>query len=344
VDTPGGFTATRFPYQIFTEDRTFPNPEAWTWNVSYQRELPFQTTIETSYVGRRGLHNSQLRNINQLRPGTIQGNPGINSNYLRPYGGYYSILMAANDANSMYHALQLGINRRFTRGLSFGLAYTYSSSYDNASAQGDLLPNTYDGSNLWGHSSFDTPHIAVINFMYELPFLRNSSSLVGKVAGGWQITGVTQLQAGTVSTVTTASDFAGVGPGSGNQLWNRNGDFILSGSDRQFSQGAGDQNFWFRAKNPDGSAIFTAPAAGAFTTQRNRGIIRQPGFQSWNIGLIKNFRITERQRIRFQAEAFNWINHPNWSAADVNPTSGTFGKVTGKSGERNLQFALRYSF
>jgi len=236
------------------------------------------------------------------------------------------------------------VNRRFAAGLSFGLAYTYSASYDNASAQGDLLPNSYDASNLWGRSSFDTPHIAVINFVYELPFLKQNRSALGKIAGGWQLTGVTQFQSGTASSVGTGDDFAGVGPGSGGQLWNLNGDFNLTGSDRKFSQGVGDQNFWFNTKNPDGSRIFTAPAAGTFTTQRVRNIIRQPGFQNWNIGLLKSFRITERQTIKFQAESFNWINHANWNGADTNPTSGTFGKVTGKGSERNLQLALRYSF
>ncbi len=343
ADYPGGSTATRFPYQIFTEDKRFPNPEAWTWNATYQRELPLQTTLELSYVGRVGVHNNRLVNINQLQPGTIQ-NPVINPNYLRPYGGYYSILMAVNDGRSRYDGLQVGVTRRFAAGLSLGLAYTYSASYDDTSAHSDLLPNSYDASNLWGRSSFDTPQVAVINFIYELPFLKRDQSLPGKIAGGWQIAGGTQFQSGGVGTVWTGDDFAGVGPGSGPQMWNRNGEFKLTGSERKFSEGVADQNFWFRTKNPDGSAIFTAPASGTCTTQFNRGIIRQPGFQNWNIGLTKYFRIRERQRIRLQAEAFNWTNHPAWSGASTTPTSATFGKVTSKSGERNLQLALRYSF
>ena len=344
VDRPGGNSATRFPYQIFTEDKSSPNPEAFMWNVTYQRELPLETSLEIAYVGRVGLHNNELVNVNQLMPGTLQKNPGLNSNYLRPYGGYYSILMAVNDTRSRYDAFEVGLTRRFTRGLSFGLAYTYSASYDNASSQGDLRPNAYDTSNLWGRSSFDTPHVMVVNFIYDLPFLKNNTSMLGKLAGGWQLAGVSQFQSGTPATISTGDDFAGVGPGSGNQIWNVNGDFKLTGGDRKFSNGVGDQNYWFSVKNPDGSSIFTAPAAGTFTTQSNRGIIRQPGFQNWNLGLHKTFRITERQRLRFQVEAFNWINHPNWSAPNTNPTAGTFGKITAKSSQRNLQFALRYSF
>lgn len=184
-----------------------------------------------------------------------------------------------------------------------------------------------------GGARASTPrNIAVINFIYNLPFLKKNGSLLGRIAGGWRVTGVTQFQSGTVGTAATGDDFAGVGPGSGSQIWNRSGEFELPRSERKFSQGITDQNFWYRTKNADGTPIFTAPAAGTFTSQFNRGIIRTPGFQNWNIGLMKDFRITERQRIRFQAEGFNWINHPNWSTPDGNPNSATFGRVTAKIG------------
>jgi hypothetical protein len=59
---------------------------------------------------------------------------------------------------------------------------------------------------------------------------------------------------------------------------------------------------------------------------------------------VKEFFISENHRIQFRAEAYNWLNHPNWSGAGTNPRSSTFGKVTGKSGNRELQFAIRYQF
>jgi hypothetical protein len=205
----------------------------------------------------------------------------------------------------------------------------------------------------------------VINVIYELPFLRNRSTLAGKLLGGWQLTAVTQFQSGLPFTVGSADDLAGVG-GRGNlndnidrvreiQIWNVNGDPKLSSGEQRFSEGAGDQNFWFRTTNGDGSPIFTAPAAGTFTTQRNRNLVRGPGYQNWNIGLFKSFYVTERQRIVFRFEAFNWLNHPNlgWTdgngavpagGLDVNPRSSTFGKVTSKGGQRSLQLSLRYSF
>jgi hypothetical protein len=126
-------------------------------------------------------------------------------------------------------------------------------------------------------------------------------------------------------------------------------DYSGSWDDPQFSEGAGDNNFYFRThqdmtNRTTANRIFTQPAAGTFVKDRVRNILYHPGFQNWNAGLFKNFGITENQRIQFRAEAFNFLNHPNWNNADTNPNSNTFGKVTAKSSERQLQLSLRYTF
>jgi hypothetical protein len=344
ADNPGGGTNRAFTQNITTQDPIFRNPETWTWNVTYQRELAFSTTVEVGYVGKRGLHGQRERNINQLQPGTLQANPGANADFLRPYKGFNTIRVTNNEANSRYNGLQLSLNRRFTAGFSFGAAYTLSKSSDDGSAQRDIIPNAYDASALYGPSDFDRRHALVVNFVYQLPFFKDKSSLVGKALGGWTISGVSQFQTGTPFTIATGDDFAGVGPGSGSQIWVVNGDPVLGDGDKKFASNNGDPNFWFAVKNADGSSIFVRPAAGTFNTQRVRNSIYGPGFQNHNLGLLKDFQIKERHTIQFRAEAFNWFNHPNWNGPDTNPTSATFGKITNKSSERNLQFALRYSF
>jgi hypothetical protein len=249
--------------------------------------------------------------------------------------------------------LQLSLNRRFTQGLSFGVAYTLSKSSDDGSAQRDIIPNAYDASTLYGPSDFDRRHVVVINFVYQLPFFKEKSSLLGKALGGWTVSGVSQFATGTPFSIATGDDFAGVGPGSGSQFWIVNGDPNSGGGN--FSSNASDGSYWFAVKNADGTPIFTKPAAGTFSTQHVRNFIYGPGFQNHNLGLLKDFHITERHSIQFRAEAFNWLNHPNLgvattganvldNGAGANPTSATFGKILTKNSERNLQFALRYSF
>ena len=345
VDSPGGAGRASSPFSVTTIDKVFPNPSAYAWNVMVEREMPFKTILEVGYVGRRGLHQQREKDINQMLPGTIQANPGISPDFLRPYKGYGVIRSTNNEGSSWYNGLQLGATRRFSNGFSYGVAYTYSKTSDDGSAQRDIIPNTYDAHNLWGPSTYDRRHILILNWIYELPFLRGDTSLKGKLLGGWQISGVSQFQTGTPASVTTSDDFAGVGTGGGAQFWVKNGEHVLPHGERKFSYGgAADQDFYFRTKNADGSAIFTAPAARTFNNQSVRDIIYSPGFQNWTAGLFKNFQITESQRVQFRWELYNWLNHPNWSAVDAGPRSGTFGKVTAKNFERTMQLSLRYSF
>ena len=98
--------------------------------MTVQRQLPAALSGEVSYVARRGYNNQRKRNINQLLPGTIQANPGINPNALRPFRGMGIIGRAENTGRTEYDALQISANRRLSAGLQFGLGYTFSGNLD----------------------------------------------------------------------------------------------------------------------------------------------------------------------------------------------------------------------
>ena len=146
---------------------------------------------------------------------------------------------------------------------------------DNGSAQRDIIPNTYDASNLWGQSGLDVRHVFTANYMYELPFFRNQKNFAAKALGGWQISGITQFQTGTPCQVVSNNDYAGVGQdgnwdscGGAGQFWVINGDPTVV---HQFAaNGAKDPAQWFSVTNPDGSPIFTAPAKGTFNHAAER--------------------------------------------------------------------------
>jgi hypothetical protein len=349
-------------------------PEAWTWNLTYEREIAWNTTVEVGYVGRRGLFGQFERNINQLPVGaTFQAqNAGINVDALRPFKGFAVIRATGNESNSTYNGLQIGATRRFTGGFSFGGAYTLSKIYDGGSAQRDIAPNAFDTSSLWGPANYDRRHVVVLNAIYELPFFKDKSSLMGKLLGGWTVTAVSQMQTGTPFSIGTNDDFAGVGGfgsinqvgglGAIGQFWNVNGDPLLG--DQKFAVNrTAESNYWFGIANPDGSPIFRRPANGTFVTDRVRNMLYAPGFQNHNLGIFKDFIVKERHRFTFRVEAFNWLNHPDWGNPDTNPNNvvllpknapsdpdrvdlqrSTFGKISSKNGNRELQFALRYQF
>jgi hypothetical protein len=355
VDTLGPGIGGNTALVVTTQSKNFKNPEAWGWNFTVERETFWKSLLSVGYVARRGVHLQRESDINQPTTAVVTNpaNAGVNLNALRPYKGFGSIRETDNVANSIYNSLQIAWNRRFADGLQFGVSYTLSKSMDDGSNQRDVIPNTYDPKMLWGPSEFDARHIVVFSYLYDLPLFKNRSNLSGKLLGGWQISGVTQFQTGQPCGAAHASDYAGVGLdsnfgcGVNGQYWVQNGAPRIIGT-------FGSTGQWFATKNPDGSSIFTQPPAGTFNTQRVRDLIYQPGFQNWNLGLFKTFPITEKTGLQFRAEAFNFINHPNWgggSGGGVNfdPTSSNFGKVTTKGGgvgggERNLQLSLRAYF
>ncbi|HXJ42591.1 MAG TPA: carboxypeptidase-like regulatory domain-containing protein, partial [Bryobacteraceae bacterium] len=326
ADAPGGATPRLFPFTLTSQDPVFKVPMAWNWNATFQRDIGWGTSVEVGYVGRRGIHNQRKRNINQLQVGTIQANPGVNVNALRPFLGMGILGLAENSGLSMYHGLQVSVERRFGTGFHFGVAYTMSRSQDNSSSLTDVLPNAYDDKAYWGRSDFDRTHVFIANSTYDVPFLRGKSLLM-RAIGNWELSGVFQAQSGTPFSVRNNVDYAGVGAGSGNQFWSMTGDPSMEPT--SFT----DSAVWFN------KAAFAQPAAGTFGTQA-RNALRNPGF--WNVdgALRKNFLTFESQMLQFRFEVFDILNHPNWGGANASPTSGSFGTVTGKSGSRALQLAL----
>ncbi len=346
ADNPAGGRPSNFPLFFMTTDPVFKIPGGYMWNVTYEREIGFDTTVSAAYVGRVGVHLERERNLNPLQVGTLQRpeNRGIEPSVLRPFKGFQVIALGENAARSEYNALQIEVNRRFSRGLSYGFSYTYSKSLDNASGRRDRIWNPWDDRIFWGPSSFDTRHIAVVNFIYQLPFLRGRNDLTGRLLGGWQITGIAQFQTGAPFTVGTTDDFAGIGAVGEGQPWEMLGDPKLPRGERRFSESAADNNFWFRTRLPDGSPLFVPPAAGTFSKTQTRNLLNNVGFQNWNAAIFKDFAVREGHTLQFRAEFFNFPNHPNWGGVNTNPRSATFGKVTSKGGERNVQLVLRYNF
>ncbi|MBZ5625842.1 MAG: TonB-dependent receptor [Acidobacteriia bacterium] len=332
VDFPAGATQRAFPFTQTIQDPLFKIPMAWEWNTTFQREVGWGTTVEVGYVGRLGLHNQRKRNLNQLLPGTVQANPAINANALRPYLGYGVLDISENSGRSRYNGLQVSIQRRFAAGLQFGISYTLAQSRDNASSLTDVLPNAFSDAGYYSFSDFDRTHVLVANYIYELPLFKLGSGVLHRALGGWEISGINLFQSGTPLSVRTSADIAGVGPGSGNQFWNEVGD--PSTAVTAFTSSAN----WF---NP---AAFAIPAAGTYGNQQ-RNTLRGPGFWTWDMSLRKNFVTFERQTLQFRFELFDILNHPNWNNPVTDPTNGSFGKVTGKTNDdRQMQLALKYIF
>lgn len=189
--------------------------------------------------------------------------------------------------------------------------------------------------------------MAVVNFIWEMPWYRDAQNPFAKhVLGGWQLSGVTQWQTGTPFSIGRGDDYLGIGSTNG-KTWNLNG---IANQPKRFANRNANLNytgvtdFWFEP-TVGGQPWATRPANGTYPNQNRQSIpFHNPGFQNWNLAAFKQFKIAESQGLQFRFEAFNWPNHPNWGGVNTDPTSPTFGMVTGKSSQRELQLSLRYFF
>jgi hypothetical protein len=338
VDNPGGTAAATgsYPQLSGAINQNSPQPEAYTWNVSVEREIGFDTVADISYVGRHALHQQFQGDLNQAPLGTVQKFGSSNAvNAHRPYAGYAAITEVFQGDTAFYQGLQIDVNHRYSRNLGFGVAYTFAHSQDCGSFQKNFLPNFLDTKGLCGNSDYDIRQVLAFNSVYRIPF-QTTSRIANEILGGWQLSQSYQFQTGSPTSAATATDIAGVGPGFQSQLYSLvpgvsqagNGHFSISG----------DTNSWFN------KAAYVAPAPGTFTTQHTRNIIYGPGSENYNASLQKRFQTFENQSLTFRFDAFDFPNHPNWSAPDVNPTDANFGKITSKTGQRSMQASLRYSF
>ena len=145
VDNPGGTSiAPIFPIPVTMHDPYIKHPVTYNYSVTLQHELPARFLLELGYIGKLSRHLVSEININQLPVGTVQRNPGINVDALRPYLGYSSIRHSGQRGSSNYNAMTTTVERRFTRGLSLQGAYTWSKSIDFGSSFRDIAMNSYD--------------------------------------------------------------------------------------------------------------------------------------------------------------------------------------------------------
>jgi hypothetical protein len=354
VDNPGAALVSGIaaPLTITTLNPNLQPPEAWNWNAELETETFWNGVLTVGYVAHRGLHAWDVYDINQPALGAEIANPGVSVNALRPYKGFAEIQEEESGVNSTYNSLQVSWNRRYVNGLQWGGSYTLSKSMDNSSNYRDIVPDTYNTSNLWGPSEYDTRHVILINASYDLPFLRAQNTLAGKILGGWTLSTTLQFQTGTPCGVGLNNDYAGVGEfgsfgcGTEGQFWVINGAIPNGPAAFAGPKGGKGSPTYMPIVQSNGQPLFSAPAAGTFNTEPGvRDAFYQPGFQDENLMLFKKFAINEKNWFEFRAEAYDFLNHPNWGGIDFNPTHSTFGEVTGKTGlARELQLSLRYEF
>jgi hypothetical protein len=235
-------------------------------------------------------------------------------------------------ANSAYNSFQLDLEKRFSNGLQFQAAYTYSKSIDQASSFEDLL-NPFNPRASRSLSLYDARQRFVISYVYQLP-IPKYSGLKGQVLDGWEISGITQFQSGFPVHIQDGNDSE------------------LTSSIDFSAAGTPDQIAPFHKLDPRNSPThlvfdptsFANPALGNFGTAR-RTICCGPGLNNSDFSVQKEFPISESKRFEFRWDVFNIANHTHFYKIDGNITDGAnFGVAKNVADPRLMQVALKFYF
>ena len=341
IENPGGATFRSFPSALGALDSSLPNPRVLTYNLDVQRELPSNVILSVGYVGTLGRHLLRTLNINQLPVGTLTlaANKGVNANALVPYQGYGAINMIETGDDSNYNALQVSATKRYSKGLSFGVSYSFSKTLDTTAGTKTLPQNSYNAVTRLRPFQHQPKERLELQLRVRTALAANCAERLARyVLGGWNLSGVTAFQSGAPNSLTVPSDVAGIGASSTRASLTGNPN--LSAGDRTFSQ-------WFNTSVVVNPSLMTPGQFG----NSGRNILTGPGFSQWDISLLKDFVIKEKTRIQFRAETFNTFNHPSFTGIDTTvrfdskgaPASG-FGAVNAAGPGRMLEFGLKLMF
>jgi hypothetical protein len=335
LSNPAGGSQRNFdlPITLGSIDTNQLTPNTQQWNLNIQRGLGGNTVLEVAYSGSRTIHMMRTQDINQPLPDARIAQGQLNANQQRPYKGWGVINHREQSYMANYHGLQTGLNRSFSRGLMLQVAYTWSRAIDNADFSGGIygfVPNTRDSSGERGRANFDASHNFIASYLYEIPFLKTRSDLVGKVFGGWQVSGITAIRTGLPISPEIGRDYAGVGTSTRQRPMASRTPFL--------SRGERNINRWF---DP---AAYSLPAFGTFSPVA-RNILSGPGWNNWDMSFAKFVRFSESRRLEIRADGFNVFNHTQFNGVGTSfTTPSAFGRVTSTRNERSFMLGTRFEF
>ncbi|HEY9404644.1 MAG TPA: carboxypeptidase regulatory-like domain-containing protein [Pyrinomonadaceae bacterium] len=354
-----GLNPNRLTRTIVADD--FRSPYYQQFSLETQRELTRDLVMRFGYVGTKGTGLFQSIDGNPRRLGTAACVES-DADTCRVNQIQGPIRLRANAASSIYHSMQLSMEKRLSRGFSAGAHYTWSSFIDTASeifnpsgAEVAVSQDSFNRSIERARSSFDRPHRFTGNFVYELPFMREQQGFAGHVLGGWQVNANFTFQSGSPFTVLQGTDpsfsLSGISDLVGNSIRpNLNTTLPLGQmSIEEIRVAAGATTC-----RPNAAGVPTAAGAACFFTpvtaaQRvgdvGRNILRTDGINRVDFGILKNTRITETQRVQIRADFFNFTNTRDFGVPEGRINNSNFLNQWGTNGgNRRVIVGLRYVF
>lgn len=342
----------------------FRSPAADQYSLEIQRELSKDWVMRVGHIATKGTGLFQ----------TVDGNPVVAERTSRtdtrflysPAPGFQNvprrvdltrgvIRERSNSAASIYHSMQISLDKRLSQNFSMGMHYTWSAFIDDASEIFNPQPSgeiavpqdPFNRRADRARSSYDRPHRFTGNAVYEFPFFREQKGWVGHVLGGWQTNAFFSLQNGTPFTVLNGSDPAGVLQGidslvgnaiRANQITTQNLSKMNIIDLWNATKAARDAN----QPNP----FFATLTAGQRTGNIGRNTLRADGIANLDFGIIKNTKVREGQQLQFRGDIYNLTNTRNFGTPNsaVNSGANFLNQWATNGGSRRIVVGLRYTF
>jgi hypothetical protein len=341
------------------------------WNINVEREFANGFMVEAAYAGSRGVHLlAASGQVNQLpdqdlalgsklqqqvsnpfngliSTGTLSAPTVAQGQLLLPYPQYTSVSVTGlSNRDSIYHSLQMKMEKRFHGGGTVLVAYTWSkfiSNTDTITTWLDPTGTVQDFNNLRSERALlgsDVPQHLVVSYVHDLPigrgqrFLGNVSGVTSKLISGWGINGVSTFQSGLPLGFTTNVNVTNSFNGGSRPS-------VTVGCDKSISGSAQSRlNEWFN------TSCFAQPAAYTFGSEsRLDPNLRSAGIANWDFALFKTTQITERVGVQFRTEFFNLFNRVQFAQPGLAAGNPSFGVVSSQTNNpRLIQFALRAMF
>ncbi len=367
--------------ELYSLDPHLVTPYTQQWHLGLEYQFPADTVLEVSYGGSRGMKLFAFYNGNQAVP--VLGTDSLPTAPRRPAndeapGGSGPCTLADGGANcnsaldvaidtfrsntqSNYNSLQVRLEKRYSHGLQYEAAYTFSHALDNASSaslgsvnNGDFQDQRFPNQN-YGNADFDVRQRFVFSYVYDLPFGRgravakDASGVVNQIIGNWQMTGVFSAATGNYYTATDINSISGSDCGGTVGYYCSRPNIVGNPNAKPCIPGTLFNTCAFA----DNTILGTFGNAG-------RNIIEGPGYTEWDTSFVKQFPISEQKRLEFRAEFFNILNHVNYlfgqfGAISAEPTplelnpfipqdQSNFGFPLAARAPRQIQFALKFYF
>ncbi len=341
-------------------------PYTQDWDINLQQSFGSDFLFEIGYVGTKGTLLPRFIEANPaiFVPGTVDGQPisnSSNADQRRLYSGctladspsscqYSSTGEIAGIANSSYNALEVSLRKRFSHGLGFLVSYTWSKAIDDVSSfnitgseakpvagENDLAQNPFDIKAERGLSLFDARNRFVGSYEWVLPFWNHPENWYQSALGAWQLVGIGTLMSGTPFTVFDSNDVAAQGSAPEITGFSAQRPDLIGNP----NQGPRSVGQWLNTSAFQ--RLDTTANAGQFGNE-GRNVNVGPAYADWDVGILKNFKVTESKQFQFRAELFNSLNRANFHLPDCDISSPTFNHILAASAPRQVQFALKFMY